>query len=336
MTIELANFEAEMKSALSAMEKYSAAQSEDLAVLKQINASSFDLPEKKPANMLAIDGSHSFILNFSNQWLAIIKIAALLYELVEGERTGYRLKDVYLLEKPEIISTEENEKEQEWVKANAHLNIANELRRYHEHEVLNKLADRLSNTLIAIDGALTTPFSAKFQEKMNSTLKACEKNENIITGVSKDSNTRAFGATISDEELLGLHSHLGMGYVKVPSEFTSKYRPPLYGEVYFARLFPTAKRWFRVDIAGNPEEVFPQLASYSRSQLCPGYPYPLLEAHKFAVTVRHFRERYEEMLLSTAANQGIEVEKIAAWRTNIEGRRLNSFHEFLDKAARGV
>lgn len=337
MITALSNFEEEMKKALETIKQHSTAQNDDLAVLKQIEVSSFDLPDSRPLNMLAIDGSHSFILNFSTRWLAVIKIAALLYEFVEGEKTGFRLKDVFLLEKPEVISTDaEQTGEIETPKENSHLNIANELRRYYEHEVLSQLSSKLSNTLIAMDGALTTPFLPKFQQKMASTLKSCKENGNIVTGISKDSQTRAFGARISDEELLSLHQHRGLGYAKVPSQFMERYKPPLYGDIYFARLFPYAKRWFRVDIAGNAEEAFPQLAAYSRSQLCPGYPYPLLEAHRFAVSVRHFKQRYEELLLNLASSQGIDVERIAEWRTNIDGKRLSSFHEFLDEVARGV
>ncbi len=306
--IELTNFKEEMRSALQTIKRYS--RNGDLAILKQIKVTSFDLPLAKPIDMLAIDGSHAFILNFSSKWLAIIKIAALLYELVEGEKIGFKLKEAFLLEKPVIVSAERDE----------YLNLANEMLRYHEQMVLNTLASRLWNTLIVMDGSLAMPL------KNTSALKSCEENKNLLAGISKDSNTRTFGASIRDEELLSFHPHRGLGYVKVKVPIDG-------GDVYFAKLFPNAKRWFRVDIAGRAGEIFPQLASYSRSQLCPGYPYPLLEAHRFAVSVRHFKERYEEVLFNLAASEGIELERIAAWRTNVDGEKINSFHKYLDEVA---
>lgn len=307
--IELTNFIEEMKSTLKTIKQYSEAGG-DLEVLKQIKIAPFTLPSK-PIDILAIDGSHAFILNFSAKWLVIIKIAALLYELVEGEKIGFKLKEAYLLEKPVIVAGQRDEQ----------LNLANELLRNQEQMVLLTLASKLSNILIAVDGSLA-------MLKNRNIAIALKENENLLAGISKDSNTHFFGARMSDEELLSFHPHQSLGYVRAPIEGEG------YLEVYFAKLFPSARRWFRVDIVGDAMEIFPQLACYSRSQLCPGYPYPLLEAHRFAVTVRHFKERYEEILFNLAASEGIELERIASWRTNLDGMRIDSFHEYLDEISR--
>ena len=83
----------------------------------------------------------------------------------------------------------------------------------------------------------------------------------LLVGISKDSRTHAFGSMIPDEALLGELQKEGLAYVQVPEEFTKAYRPPLYGEITFARLFPRAGKWFRIDIAtaGPPQAIHPLL-----------------------------------------------------------------------------
>jgi hypothetical protein len=56
-----------------------------------------------------------------------------------------------------------------------------------------------------------------------------------------------------------------------------------------------------------------------------------------AVQMRKFPRLYEEMLFTVGEEVGLSFEEIAWGRTNVEGRRMNAFHAYLDVLSkRGV
>jgi hypothetical protein len=134
-----------------------------------------------------------------------------------------------------------------------------------------------------------------------------------------------------------------MWYVKTPLLKSKKKDSLLYdsmlGDVYFAKLHPHAGKWFRIDVGtfkNEPDFVFSHLAHYCKSSLCLGYIYPLLEAHRFVVTVRHFHSLYEDMILDMAGEYNLPIQEVIGALTHIEGERKGAFHEYLDKVAREV
>jgi hypothetical protein len=134
-----------------------------------------------------------------------------------------------------------------------------------------------------------------------------------------------------------------MGFVRAPIIPSLKKDSLLYGgmlgDVYFAKLHPDSKKWFRIDLGtykSDPENVFSCLSHYSKSRLCIGYIYPLLEAHRYVVTVRHFHSLYEDMILDLASEFDISLQEAIDGLTHIEGERKGAFHEYLDKVSREV
>jgi hypothetical protein len=124
---------------------------------------------------------------------------------------------------------------------------------------------------------------------------------------------------------------IGKAHVK------AKKQRGVIGDTYFAKLHPNSEKWFRVDVAAEkPKDVFPVISHYSKSELCLGYPYPLLDAHRLVVAVRHFQELYETEVLSAAMELGIPVERALDNMTRWEGQRRGAFHEYLDKVARAM
>jgi hypothetical protein len=131
----------------------------------------------------------------------------------------------------------------------------------------------------------------------------------------------------------------GVGYVRVPLEFESGQKGLLHGDVYFARLHPETPKWFRVDLGtpkGDPEGALGDLVAYAGSALCPGYPFPLLEAHRAAVTIRQFRSEFEDLILKEALASGLDPDEALRGMVDMDGRRLGAFHEYLDKLAKGL
>lgn len=292
--------------------------------------------DKKPSNLIAIDGSATFIFNLSTLWLGIIKVCALEYEF----KNGYFIRDKKEKDYVEVVSTykpindiqDKLMKNFPFVKPNF---IINELRRLYELELLRNIAERKRNSIIAIDGALTTPFLKEFEGEVKKILKACEKNGNILVGVSKDSKTHAFHPHLTDAEILEkMRKTKAYAYVELPESFAKKCKPPLYGKAYFVRLFPEA-RWFRIDIANvdnfSATKVFSQLSCYAMSKLSPGYIYPLVEAHKLAIKVNQLKEIYEERFKREALKRGFPLQKIIQGMTNAKGKSLGEYHTYLDE-----
>lgn len=293
--------------------------------------------------MIAVDGSYSFLLNISSMWLAIVRVGGLAYVFRDD---GYRLVDNKRLDVPILISTERHVVERQ---SDLHMQLfeatrlsgdhpramMNEFRHHLEGELTLRMAREREGAIIAVDGTLAS--FHKESNHLHETREECERRGNILVGISKDSYSHAFGGVKTDEELL--NGKNGMAFVRVPSGYEEKHRGFLHGDVYFAKLHPDSPKWFRIDVGtfrDDPSFVFSNLAHYARSGLCPGYPYPLLEAHRFAVTIRQFREVYEEVLLHVGVEEGMPVEEIIGGLTHVEGERRGAFHEYLDQASRDL
>ncbi|MFQ5909572.1 MAG: DNA double-strand break repair nuclease NurA [Thermoplasmata archaeon] len=300
-------------------------------------------PSKEIREMVAVDGSYSFLFNVSSMWLAVVRVGGLAYVFKDG---GYRLMESSNLEMPVLVSTEKSVVQRQ---SDLHRQLfeatrlsgdhpramMNEFRHYLEGELILRMAAKRTDAIIAVDGTLAS--FHKESNHLHETREVCEERGNILVGISKDSYSHAFGGVRTDEELL--NGRNGMAYVRVPSRFEDKHKGFLHGDVYFAKLHPDSPKWFRIDVGtfrDDPSFVFSNLAHYARSGLCPGYPYPLLEAHRFAVTVRQFREIYEEVLLQVGAEQGLEIEDIIGGLTHVEGERRGAFHEYIDQASRDI
>lgn len=304
---------------------------------------------KEIMDIVAVDGSYSFLLNLSSMWLAVIRVGALHYKY--SKEKGYELVDSKAEERTVMVST----KKEIMTKmgdlqstlfnatryaSEQHREMVNQLRRLMEEEMALKMGSENKNAIIAMDGTLTP---LKTTDTLQKTINECKKNDNILIGVSKDSFTHSFKSHKTDEEvLLSLHMD-GMGYAKAPIIPSVKKDSILYGgmlgDVYFAKLHPDSKKWFRIDVGTfkqEPDKVFSCLSHYSKSRLCIGYIYPLLEAHRFVVTVRHFHGLYEDMILDLASQYDFSLQEVINGLTHIEGERRGAFHEYLDKVSREV
>lgn len=306
-------------------------------------------PSDDVMDMVAIDGSYSFVLNLSSMWLAVIRVGALHYRFSEEE--GYELLDSKVKEIPVLVSTKKDVMtkmgdmqsklyEATRYASEQHREMVNQIRRILEQEMAYELAKVKKDVIIAMDGTLTPLKGIDFLKKA---LKKCEVNNNILIGVSKDSFTHAFKSYRTDEEVLLKLDFKNMGYVFAPLIKPERKNSMLYdgmlGDVYFAKLHQDACKWFRIDLGTfkhEPERIFSQLAHYSKSRLCPGYIYPLLEAHRYVVCVRQFHSLYEDMVLGMANDFDISLQEAINGLTHLEGNRRGAFHEYLDQVSREV
>jgi hypothetical protein len=300
-------------------------------------------PSEDALDMVAIDGSYTFLLNVSSMWLGIVRAGALRYSHRDD---GYQLVDSQAVDVPVMISTwksivnsqsERHRKifEHKGSSTQAHKEMMNGFRYCIEGEVALSACREHKNCIVAIDGALAS--YNPDMDWMGDVVQACRDNDNMLIGISKDSHTHAFNNPRRDEEIFRIGN--GIAYVRVPEYFENNHRGTLHGAIYFAKFHKDAPKWFRVDIGTfkhKPGLVLSNVAAYSNSGLCLGYPYPLLEAHRFAVTVRQFKNVFEDMILDSARDSGLSAGDILEGLTFTEGNRKSAYHEYIDKVSRDL
>ena len=86
-------------------------------------------------------------------------------------------------------------------------------------------------------------------------------------------------------------------------------------------------RTYRADIAGEPEKTLSQIVPYCGYFLCPGYPFPLEEAHRIAC-LDDKKDMYQGMLREEMISQGMFDEYISGKIEN--NRERGEFHSVLD------
>jgi len=219
--------------------------------------------------------------------------------------------------------------------------MVNEYRRLIEGQTAINFADDLEGCIVAVDGTLSE-FPKQFSV-MERLVEVCEKRGHLLVGISKDSQLHAFGHVLTDEELMArCQDRLppdALAYARAPKAAEAEKEGLLYGDIYYARLHPRARKWFRVDLGtfrDRPDEAFGQLSSYGKSLVSVGYPWPLIEAHRMAVTVRQLKPVYQESVMKMALRMGLDVRTILDGLTQVEGRKRSAFHEYLDKVARDL
>ncbi len=302
--------------------------------------------QDRSMDMIAVDGSYSFLLNMSSWWLASIAVGMLRYSFTDGH---FAKKDWNMVQRVIGVSTFEPyvERQSEFYRflydstrgsKEQHREMVNEWRRFIEGQLAVKLADESARCIIAVDGTLSAV--PKQFNSITRLVEVCEKKGHILIGVSKDSQLHAFGSTMTDEDLLRREEKSmdrSLAYVRAPEEFEKRQKGVLHGDVYYCRFHPKSMKWFRVDLGTMKEEpgkAFGHVAPYCRSMLAVGYPFPLVEAHRMAVTVRRLRGVYQEQVVKQAVRMGVDPKEILGGLTEMEGRKRSAFHEYLDRLAR--
>lgn len=307
-------------------------------------------PADEARKMIAVDGSYAFLLNLSSWWLALVSVGLLEYRF---DGAHFRKEDWRLVQRMVSVSTFDDfvAKQDELHRALYEFTkgaredqpkaMVNEYRRFVEGQLAINFADETEGAIVAVDGTLSEfPKQFAFMERL---VAVCEKRGHILVGISKDSQLHAFGHVLTDEELMArCESRLprrACAYARAPKASEAAREGLLYGDIYYTRLHPQGRKWFRVDVGtfrDTPDIVFGQLAPYARSLVSVGYPWPLIEAHRMAVAVRQLKPVYEEAVLKAAIRLGLDVRTVLDGLTEVEGRRRSAFHEYLDRVARDL
>ena len=319
------------------------AKTEAGAQLSKVSPQPFHLSSLVPET-IAIDSSYAPLYQSSGMWLIAVRAVALKYGFSEDkEGTNYHLRGCEMNEGAELVTTskriagdlstftQELRDRTSARKSEAPRRMGALATILREFQLANSMARNSEESIIMMDGTLTTPPITEIKELAQDAVKSCERNENILVGVSKDSSTNLFGSIATDEELLRTVKGRELLYVKPPEPKRTALGPR--GDVFFVKFHPDAPKWFRVDVAppqSNPGDLLGSISQFARNQLCPGYPFPLAEAHTVAVELRKFPRVYDDLLFKVGQEMGFDFDEIAWGRTNIEGRRRDAFHAYLD------
>jgi len=302
------------------------------------------------AKTVAIDGSYALLYRDISLWLVVVRAVALHYAFEQLTDTSYTLERCEINEGAELVTTSKRIAEDlppfardltdriGASKGEAPRRMATCARMLREFQLANTISKNCTNTIILMDGTLNTPPIAAINTLAEETLEYCRENHNALAGISKDSNVNLFGSVATDEELLRGVDRKELLYVRPPEPKRSL--SGSRGDIFFVKLHPDAPKWFRLDVISphhDPEQLFGSIAQFAKNELCPGYPFPLAEAHMIAVELRKYPKLYDELLFRIGQEVGLHFDEIAWGRTNIEGRRKDAFHAYLDiLAKRGV
>ncbi|MHA1974950.1 MAG: DNA double-strand break repair nuclease NurA [Candidatus Hodarchaeales archaeon] len=310
----------------------------------------------EPPQMIAIDGSNRWIWNNPdvNARIAIIRVAHVMYEYNSNESSYLKLISQDCTDFAEMIAPDNPEihnYDQHTKKLHEEIHrvlgrkptarsILGLLRSLREFEIADDLAWKNKDSMIVMDGALTYVQIREFEQVVNSLRDACKTNNNILIGVSKRNTTRKLGLPITDEAVLrGMtQNNNNMIYAEVPFLPKTKQVFPPLGKTFLAKLHTTPVKTFRVDIYNQTnvsyEEIFSNLAYYSKVDTIPGYPFPLVDAHNIAVLLRRIPDMYNHELVEEGLKMGIDEESLFQYLLLSEKMERDPFHRYLDDITR--
>ncbi len=312
--------------------------------LGQMNVVPFVLHEG-PTEMVVIDGSYAPVFRSSNLWIVVVRAVALRYEY--DVHDGYVVKECIVNEGGHLLTTDKDLASEigdlaaevqtltSKRRGEAPKRMASLVRIYRELELAATVARRYSGMTVVLDGTLTAPPLKPVKSKLDEAVEQCRVNRNDLVGISKDSSMNLFGSTLIDEELLQHLDTRELGYVVPPQPQKTALGPK--GTTFYVKYHPDAPKWFRTDVAfpgSVPGALFGCMSQFARSQVCPGYPYPLVDAHRAAIELRKYPSLYDGLLYRIASELGMDPVEVAWGRTNIDGRRRDAFHAYLDMISR--
>lgn len=207
-----------------------------------------------------------------------------------------------------------------------------------EFEMAEKVSNIYSETIIAIDGGLKRRSQAPFKKHLDGTVENCIRNSSAFIGIVKDTSKSSLGSVFRDEmyaAAIAKQKNLeGCWCLEVPGEV----------KVRYAKLHPLAVKPFRIDIqdktvnpntwCSDPMAVIVNTSYFASNELCLGYPFPLAEVHKAAVTLRHMFPALQSLCLQGAMKSGFSSAQSLSGLSSIYGITPNDFHFHLDEISK--
>ncbi|MFW9779480.1 MAG: DNA double-strand break repair nuclease NurA, partial [Candidatus Heimdallarchaeota archaeon] len=256
-----------------------------------------------PPKMIAVDGSNRWI------WynpdldvrIAVIRTAVVVYDydtasdmLVLDEHQFHDKAFLIAPNNPDLLNFDQDYRilHQEISRTlggrQRSLGILNQLRNIEEFYAATQAAEKFSDAIVAMDGALTYVQVDEIKKAAEELLTTCKNQNHVLTGISKRSTARKFANPLTDEAVVRelVKDDPRMVYTRIEEVPEKKQVYPTLGKVFLAKLHEEPIKVFRVDIAitgkQRLDDIFSHLAYYSKVDSIPGYPFPLVDAHNIA------------------------------------------------------
>ncbi|MBN2155817.1 MAG: hypothetical protein JW776_07220 [Candidatus Lokiarchaeota archaeon] len=325
----------------------------------ELKAIEFEIPinvENIPP-CIAVDGSYTFLFSLlgADTWIVLFRIALMEYKISRKNSKIHYLQNsppkyfdhlTVISFHPDILKQQLSIYREiasgtvQYQERKASL-FASSLLSYYEQRALEKITEERSNCIILKDGALLSYKALPRTSMYEPILKNCRENAIQFGGISKSTQMRFFKNIFTDDYFLTRFYNRRFpqpSYIPISENyFKTQTRYDVWGKVYLAKLHEAAPKWFRVDIgydAENTQALFSALGAYSKYHLLPGYPIPLIEAHKLAKSVRDLKGLYEGELIDYLKQIGISPEEFITGEVDFEGREYGSFHDLLDQLSK--
>jgi len=131
-------------------------------------------PADSAPDLIAVDGSYSFLLNLASWWLAILTVGALRYTangsyVKAAQRVNHRVVAVSTLEEYVAKQTEIHRHIFEFTRnrKDQHNEMVNEFRRWEEAKLSMQMAADHDNLIIAVDGVRVHQFGELLSYLLN-------------------------------------------------------------------------------------------------------------------------------------------------------------------------
>ncbi|MHA2274079.1 MAG: hypothetical protein ACXACI_19760 [Candidatus Hodarchaeales archaeon] len=333
-----------------------------IALMRTTDETAFDFTkfgwDDNPRPMIAIDGSYRKLWHDlqTDSSIYLFRVAATSY--VYEAPQALKLLDVKLIDHVTLLTRDNGAlKQQDGLNLEAKLNmallnfaagdarhtsggaremalLASGFQEFYEHQLALNLAHETKGHLLAIDGSLATLKVQPLQAQLNRLAGIARRHDHWLVGITKVNRTKTMNHLFTDEEVIARSApNESMAFVP--------WKPPQInwiariGLALFARFHPKALKWFRVDLFPDnlsPATVFPALAQFSKDLRLPGYPVPLLEAHRICKMIRNVEIIPESVILESGLDAALTPEELLAGLTDSYERVAGGFHEQLDRS----
>lgn len=279
-------------------------------------------PEKN-GFISAVDGSNAMVFDSGNFSLAAVRAAETGFSHgIRQSRTVTPLS-VFMIG-PEEVNPDFPLMFQEYFGILPGTPLSNEdpsdaasvLRDTLEYSIALKQAQSLQkDSLLLLDGALRVTH-ASHDAVLQETIRSAQRQEVLIAAVSKRTSATWGGGYPLLPSVAGLATRAGIPapwWVKVDDRTLDRHQFDQWrhGDYYIAKLHPHARMPLKVELpVGTPDEIagctFARLAGMADDRRIPGYPFPLLDAHRAVVIDSTVLDRVRQDIIRGCTVQGMD------------------------------
>jgi len=279
-------------------------------------------PEKKGI-ISAVDGSNAMVFDSGNFSIAAVRAAE------TGFEHGIRLTrsvtplSVFMIG-PEEVNPDFPILFQEYFGMPPGTPLSNEdssvaasvLRDTLEYQIALEEAQSLQkDSLLLLDGALRVTH-ASHDSVLQETVRSAQRRGILIAAVSKRTSATWGGGYPLLPSVAGVAARAGITapwWVKVDGSIPDRHQFDQWrhGDYYIAKLHPQARMPLKVELpVGTPDEIagvtFARLAGMADDRRIPGYPFPLLDAHRAVVIDSAILDRVRQDITRGCNGKGMD------------------------------